>query len=80
MALGWIHVGLLLGYPSWDSPPQGLAQLAQGLAQGPTPRMGYLIWAQNPIVTLEPQTGVNVIWAHIPLQKGVPNRPSGSPI
>ena len=23
---------------------------------------------------MEPQTGVNVIWAHIPLPNGVPNR------
>ena len=35
--------------------------------------MGYLKWVQNPIVTLVIQTGVNVIWAHIPLQKGVQN-------
>ena len=38
------------------------------------PRMGYPKWGQNPIVYLVPQTGVNVIWAHIPLQKGVQNR------
>ena len=38
------------------------------------PRMGYPKWGQNPIVYFEPQTGVNVDLAHIPLQKGVPNR------
>ena len=34
------------------------------------PRMGYPKWGQNPIVYFEPQTGVNVDLAHIPLQKG----------